>query len=58
MSKKETSIDRSIVNQRLSKVETGLEYKSKTKQQNCSRTNTNESKKSFKIPKIDKITLQ
>ena len=54
MSKKETSVDRSMVNQRISKEDIASEYKSKTKLTNYSRTNTNESKKSFKIAKLER----
>ena len=41
-----------MVNQRISKEDIGSEYKSKTKLTNYSRTNTNESKKSFTQNKL------
>ena len=47
-----------MVNQRISKEDIASEYKSKTKLTNYSRTNTNESKKSFKIAKLERPSLQ
>ena len=58
MSKKETSVDRSMVNQRVSKEDIGSEYKYNTKITNYSRTNINESKKSFTIAKLERPSLQ
>lgn len=55
---KEIYVDRTMVNQRVSKEEKASEYKSKTKLTNYSRTNTNESKKSFKMPKLERVSFQ